>query len=580
MDEDGYSSLSAEIKIKVDKMKKILLALSLLIFLNFFTYPVYAENKSYVTIVHPIRGRDIWQDISSLDDQIDTVVSYNLPATWLLQYKVLEDKEVIGRIKKLSGDHEIGIFLEVDERSADDSFVPYLYGDGDWARSDKVLLSGYMPLERKRMIDQVFNKFHSVFGFYPVSVGAWYIDTFSINYLVEKYNIQAVLEVTDQYQTDTYGLWGKPWGVPYYPAKFNSLVPGTYNNKLNVVKIQWAARDPVRGYGLGIADSTYSIQANDYVGHHGLDISYFTNLANDYLFSENPLMQMTVGIEVGQEGAKYKKDYREQIKYLYDLQNDQKVTVLTMRDFSRVFKTGFPDSSPDYFINGQDIDDPNTAAFWYSTSFYRIGLIKEKNVLKIRDLRLYDGNILYNDTFEKDTNHKLQRIVPAVTDELLTHNSKTLIEGIKKEQIERDKEGIIINIIDDKDISHILRLAQRKVILDGKTILDVTDKTNLKEKLRNSLANLLLSYQLILDHKWRGGVRFSYIDRTYYLGLWLTPSKMFGIKTSWPFVGIFDFSYQVLARFKAVEGLDYFKLATKYFVNHLNHSTIKAVLTL
>lgn len=562
-------------------MKKILIGFFYIVFLIYIIPPAYAqESKSYVNIVHPIRGRDLWQNINFLDEQIKTIADYNFPATWLLQYKALDDKEVIDRLKKLPKNQEIGIFLEVDEKLADDSLVPYLYGDGDWARADKVLLSGYTPLERKRMIDQVFYKFYKTFSFYPVSVGAWYIDTFALNYLAKRYKIQVVLEVADQYQTDSYGLWGKPWGAPYYPSSINSLVPSRVGDNFGIVKIQWAVRDPVRGYGLGIADSTYSLQANDYAGHHSLDISYFEKLMTDYLFSPNPLTQVTVGIEIGQEGGKYQKEYRRQIKYLYDLQNKRKVTVLTMRDFSRVFKSEFPDNSPDYFISGKDIYDSSTKAFWYSTDFYRIGLIREKNVLKMNDFRLYDKSIFYSDTFDRDDNHKLQRIAPAVIDDLVAHNNKILMENVTDEEISRDKEGIIITLKDDKNNKHILNLRQKTVVLDGKPLIEIIDKVTVKEKIKNILGNLLLRYQLFLDHRWRGDFRFSSIDRIYYFGFWFVPNKLFGIKTAWPFIGIFEYPYQILARFKTIEGLDYFKIATKYFINHLNHSTIKAAVTL
>ncbi len=558
-------------------MKKIFIGLFYILLLLTFNTSIYAlENKSYSTIVHPVRGRDLWQNIKFLEQQIDTITKHRLPATWLIQYKVLDDAEVLDRLKNLPQNHEIGIFLEIDEKLADDSLVPYLHGDGDWARADKVLLSGYSPPERKRMIDRVFEKFYKTFGFYPVSVGAWYIDTFSLNYLAEKYKIQAVLEVADQYQTDTYGLWGKPWGVPYFPSKINSLVPASGKDRLGVVKIQWAARDLVRGYGLNVADSTYSIQANDYIGHHKLDSSYFKKLINDYLFSLNPLTHLTVGIEVGQEGNRYQTEYQRQIDYLSELQNKRKVSVQTMKDFASIFENTFHSVSPDYFMMGEDIYDPNMLAFWYSNDFYRINLVKDKDDLKIMDFRLYDKNTFYRDTFKKDTNQKLQRIIPAVIDDLLMHNGKVLMEKISIGSIERNKDEVIINLLDDKNNNHFLTLTQKMILLDMKPIIEIIDKETLKEKAENLLGSLLLKYELLSPHGWKGDIRFSSIDNVYYAGFWYESDRIVGIRSKWPFMGIFKFPYQTLARFKTIDRPNIFNLVSDYFINYLNHSTIKS----
>lgn len=41
--------------------------------------------------------------------------------------------------------------------------------------------------DKKNIVDDVFGKFHDIFGFYPVSTGSYYMDAELTNYIKEKY---------------------------------------------------------------------------------------------------------------------------------------------------------------------------------------------------------------------------------------------------------------------------------------------------------------------------------------------------------------------------------------------------------
>ena len=41
--------------------------------------------------------------------------------------------------------------------------------------------------DKKTIVDDVFGKFHDIFGFYPESTGSYYLDAELINYIKEKY---------------------------------------------------------------------------------------------------------------------------------------------------------------------------------------------------------------------------------------------------------------------------------------------------------------------------------------------------------------------------------------------------------
>ena len=193
-------------------------------------------NNRFVTLVNPVRGRDLWKDksLNPIQDQYTTISVYKFPATWLLQYDVLKDAKVLEEIKKFDDSSELGVLLEVSQSSAEAARVIYPHAV-PWFNPNAVFLSGYSQSDRRMLIDKLFTDFRESFGYYPKSVGAWWIDSYSLNYLKEKYGIKAAMIVADQKTTDSYGIWGQWWGVPYYPSKVNILTPATsLENKLNV----------------------------------------------------------------------------------------------------------------------------------------------------------------------------------------------------------------------------------------------------------------------------------------------------------------------------------------------------------
>src|SRR6185369_7767388 len=109
------------------------------------------------------------------------------------------------------------------------------------------------------------------------------------------------------------------------------------DQKIGVVTIQWAARDPFNAYGNGVLDSTYSVQANDYANpkYHNLDINYFNKLLGIYL--DNPYAtfgQVTVGLENDFSWDQYGREYLSQLDSVAK-RRIQGTAVLTMSNFAK-----------------------------------------------------------------------------------------------------------------------------------------------------------------------------------------------------------------------------------------------------
>lgn len=386
--------------------KAFFLVVLVMIGLIFFKASVFAKETTdcsnrYATLINPVRGRDLWIDktISPLQRQYSLIKQYNFPATWLLQYDTLLDQELLDAVKKFDENQEKGVFLEISQRYADDARVIYPYLT-PWYSPKAVFLSAYTQSERLRLIDRLFQEFKIKFGYYPQSVGAWWIDSYSLNYMKEKYNIKAAMIVADQKTTDNYGVWGQWWGVPYYPSKANILTPvSNLKNKQDVVIIQWAQRDPVLAYGEGSAVSNYSLQANDYI-RQKKDTTYFTDLVNIYLDCKNPIGQITIGLETGSDSVIYLEEYKNQLEVLNKMSNLRSVT---MEQFYEKFSKEYPEYPKKSIISKEDF-------LWVMTPQKRINK-------KLNDVITYNSDVSFDDYFVAKKDDFLNRVLSIKTEQ-------------------------------------------------------------------------------------------------------------------------------------------------------------------
>jgi hypothetical protein len=353
-------------------------------------------SDRYVTFVNPVRGRERWRDnsIKPLNNQYTALADRDLAATWLLQYDAIDDSDVVGELYLFDSDQELGLFLEVSPNLAKDADVYYPHAT-PWDDPNAVFLSGYERKERVAMLDTLFGKFKETFGYYPSSVGAWWIDSYSLDYISQKYGVKAAMIVADQKTTDDYGVWGQWWGVPYYPSEANILVPASsQEDKLDVVVTQWAQRDITKAYGEGPKISNFSLQANDYI-KQGKDTSYFINLVENYLDCRNPVGQVTVGLETGMESVTYLDEYVNQLDSLLELKD---IDFVTLSEFYAKYKNVFPEYPEKYVL------DDGTSS-WLMTPEFR-----ENEVLG--DKIIYSNGISFSDYFVKDDSKFLNRRLP------------------------------------------------------------------------------------------------------------------------------------------------------------------------
>lgn len=371
---------------------KIFLALMILL----LPTQVQAAGPAFVTIVNPIRGEEFWnlphlKPSDAVMGQLQILNSKKATATYLLRFDALENEAIIQLLKN-HPQHEKGLLLEITPHLTEAAQVSYRPSD-QWYSSPNIFLTGYVLEDRFKIIDTVFGRFKSVFGQYPKSVGAWWIDASSLSYMQKKYGISASLMVADQYSTDSYQIWGQYWAAPYYPFLRNALIPAqNESDKIPVVMIQWAQRDPFNGYGKVVEDSTYSVQANDYLDYHNLDINYFAKLVDIYTKQNNPINQLTIGLENSFDWQIYSQEYEKQINLLSAKANKKEVEIVSMNEFANKYKALFPKLSPTMTFFAEDPLGTGSQVLWFMNPYFRAGLFFNQEGVWFRDIREYTGS--------------------------------------------------------------------------------------------------------------------------------------------------------------------------------------------
>lgn len=421
-------------------------------------------EDQYVTIVNPVRVSVYTSDLNkNINVQYDVLNKLDLPSTWLLTYAALQKTDVIKTIKEFNKNHEIGLFFEVTPEYAKNADVIY-NETGNWHFAPSIFLSGYRQEDRLKLIDTLFAKFKQTFGYYPTSIGGWWIDSFSLNYMQGKYGVNANLGLADQFATDNYRVWGTYWSTPYYSSKYHAGIPANdLSVKSDVVTLQWAPRDPLNGY----FDSYYSTQ--DYLQKPvDQDIGYFEKLVRLYSSKDqNQFGQVVVGLESDLSPEVYSGEFARQMGVVKKLKDSQSVKVLTMKDFSGWYRNRFPELSPVQLIEADDLLGKPVRIIWYQSPQYRLGLTYDyrTKAVKIFDLRMYypDFQEPYFDVPNAELN--LSIYIPSNFDEINNKDdvwilnlgglnktykvADSLVVEFEKGKIELNKDHFTVNGISD-----------------------------------------------------------------------------------------------------------------------------------
>jgi hypothetical protein len=365
-----------------------------------------SEAPRIVNIINFIRqleprttDPEMMQDIlyQTVVEQINQLKQYRLPGTFLLQYDALLNPKYQDLLKKeQTRGSEVGAWWEITQPHVEAIGLTWR-GRFPWDWHANVgFATGYTPAEREKLVDEYMEKFKSIFGKYPASVGSWFIDAHTLAYMYDKYHILASCNCKDQIGTDGYTLWGGYWNQAYYPSRKNAYMPAqSEKGQIPVPVFRMLGSDPIYQYESGRGSTSQHVISLEpvYQGHNGGGserkwVEWFFHT----MFDE-PCLAYNY-IQAGQENsftwAVMQKGLEIQIPLLDSLHKQGKVRIETLETSGRWFRERYPLTPPTAVTALTDYRNQDNKTVWYNSRFYRANLMWEGTSFRFRDIHLFD----------------------------------------------------------------------------------------------------------------------------------------------------------------------------------------------
>ena len=337
--------------------------------------------------------------------ELELVNEFGYENTFLLQYDAYCDERYIRLFKDNATDRtELGIWYEIVEPLTSACGLPYKSEMGwkwDWHIVPGFSMA-YTPREREMLIDEAMRKFREVFGYYPRTVASWVIDTHTLNYLAEHYDIDAVGICRDQTSTDAYTLVGGYFNQAYYPSKSNIFTPAQSEEyKTNIPVFRLLGSCPVHNYD---GRKYVTEKTNEWLGIGGcftLEPVWKTGASPecvDWFFKtyfENEDLGFSYA-QLGQENSFGVYDFvpalRMQLEKLRDIPD---VSIQKMGDTGAWFKRTYTAMTPPTSVVATDAWDTelDVQSVYYDSKNYMANLFRYGSQVFIRALYLFDERV-------------------------------------------------------------------------------------------------------------------------------------------------------------------------------------------
>lgn len=387
-------------------MKDIRIFIITLLIATINTSCYASENKGQenspriINIINFIRKTDYRLEnadarmFDAVKKQIELVNKYNFPATFLFQYDALITPEYQKLMKEqLSKSCEIGAWWEITQPHVEAAGIKWR-GEHAWVSTANIAFTtGYSPSEREILVDVYMAKFKEIYGKYPKSVGSWFIDSHTLQYMYEKYGIVASSNCKDQVGTDGYTLWGGYWNQAYYPSKLNAYMPAqNASNQIPVPIFRMLGSDPMYQYETGVGTQYQGVISLEPVyDESGKDQKWV-----EY-FLESIVNQPALAFNYAQAGQENSftwdamgEGLEMQFPIFDKLRKEGKIRIETLATSGEWFKSKFKTTPATAITTMTDLRNEGNKSVWYNSRFYRSYLYWEKDGFSIRDIHLFN----------------------------------------------------------------------------------------------------------------------------------------------------------------------------------------------
>lgn len=271
----------------------------------------------------------------------------------------------------------------------------------------------FSEADKKAIVDDVFGKFHDVFGFYPVSTGSYYLDSFTLNYIKSKYpSVECAVATCWEEGPKAYhtcnNSWftfmdGGPW-APWIPSKAAVHAPAAnVQEDSGVVAIPHLSRDLIACFdGNGSNFGTHPQNVLRGMIYRDGEYPYLYNLIDQYRyqakFNDGLAYNMVfVGPgwmnKAGRWEAPYEllvKSYRDCMAYYKTLKDAGELTDMTMSEYAKLYREKKQYAQPEVSLWKDILYGSEKQHFWYVDPFMRTCLDFNQGGAMI-DLRPYSA---------------------------------------------------------------------------------------------------------------------------------------------------------------------------------------------
>lgn len=325
--------------------------------------------------------------------QIQLLKQANLPATFALQHDALMNPRYQKLFKEqLKSNVEIAAWWEIPQELVERAGLKWR-GLHEWDPAANVGFSpGHTPAERRKLVDVYMADFKAVFGYYPRTVGSWYIDEVTLAYMARHYGIVASCNCKDQIGTDGYTLWGGYWNQAYYPSRLNAYMPAqTKAGQIDVPIFRMLGSDPIYQYG----NTPGMFTLEPVYPNAGGSADWMAWFMNNLIHQPSLAFGYT---QAGQENSfgweAMKTGLTMQVALLAKLAKDGEIQVKTLAQAGQWFRHHYSLTPPTAVVALDDWKHQNRKTVWYDSRFYRLNVLWQNGTFFIRDLHRFDENVV------------------------------------------------------------------------------------------------------------------------------------------------------------------------------------------
>ena len=445
-------------------------------------HPKIVNIVNFIRLLEP-RDSRITEEIlyQTVVKQIEILKKYKLRGTFLLQYDALMDARYQKLLKSLNRDSfEIGAWWEIPQPMVERAGLIWRGRyPWDW-RANIGFATGYSPEEREKLADVYMKDFKNIFGYYPKSVGSWFIDAHTLNYLNQKYRIVASGNCKDQYGTDGYTLWGGYWNQAYYPSKANAYMPAQHErNQIPVPVFRMLGSDPVRQYDQGLGNNRQGVISlepvyNDAGGDSAWVNWYFKE------FVEGASMEFAYA-QAGQENSftwdAMAKGYEIQMPLIARLRDEKKIKVETLQESGEWFTKHYKVTPATAVTVNEDLKGSDRKTVWFNSRFYRINLLWENGSLRFRDIHLFNEEFPSVYEKKKATSDECSFFTLPFVDGYIWSN-KSKIAGLRFKAVKDGREILLegYNPVITDSVSGMLRISWPLKSFEGTLVMNIDER--------------------------------------------------------------------------------------------------------